>query len=380
MLGLRSPVVLVDRTRVAALVERSQLPADCQVIDFGDATLLPGLIDTHSHLCFDASAAPVESLQACSDLELAERIDRQSQRALAAGITAIRDLGDRGFATVAAARSRSASARSRPSLVCAGPPITTVAGHCHFLGGAVADSDSLPQLVRRWASRGVDVLKVMVTGGTLTPGSSPLDLQFTERQLRMLVQLAHVHGLPVTAHAHAAAGIKAAVQAGVDGLEHAKFWDQGGLVPDWQVIDLIAERGIAVCPTMGALPGAPPPPPAVAARTERARQLVGELAARGVVLVAGSDAGISLAKPHDVLPHSILEMAQCGMGNLAALRSATSIAAAVCGLPEQGRLRPGAEANVLVVDGDPLVNLSTLLRPRAVYRAGSPIRPVEVLV
>jgi len=372
MLPLRSPALQVaDDGRIAGVVERSELAADQPVVDLGPVTLLPGLLDTHTHLCFDASASPVEALAEQSDDQLADWIDQRAGQALAAGITTLRDLGDRDFATLAAARRYRTEPAARPHLVCAGPPLTTATGHCHFLGGALPDPDAAPEAVRRWAERGVDLIKVMVTGGTMTPGSDGLDLQFDEPQLRELVRQAHRLGLQVTAHAHAASGIRAAVRAGVDGLEHAKFWVPAGLEPDWQVIDQIAERGIAVCPTLGALPGAPPPPPAVAARAEQALALVGQLAARGVVLVAGSDAGISPAKPHDVLPHAIVAMAGCGMGNLAALRSATSVAAEACRLPGKGRLRPGCDADLLAVDGDPVADLTALLRPRAVYRAGS---------
>jgi len=371
MLPLRSPALVVTEDgRIARVVERSELAADQPVTDLGPVTLLPGLLDTHTHLCFDASADPVRALAALSDDQLADHIDRRAEQALAAGITTLRDLGDRRFATLAAARRHRTGGPARPQLACAGPPLTTASGHCHFLGGALIDPAAAPLAVRHWAARGVDLIKVMVTGGTMTPGSDGLDLQFDEPQLRELVHQAHELGLQVTAHAHAASGIRAAVRAGVDGLEHAKFWVADGLAPDWQVIDEIAERGIAVCPTLGALPGAPPPPPSVAARAEQALALVGQLAARGVALIAGSDAGISPAKPHDVLPHAILAMAGCGMGNLAALRSATAAAADACRLPGKGRLRPGCDADLLAVDGDPVADLAALLRPRAVYRAG----------
>jgi imidazolonepropionase-like amidohydrolase len=371
LLSLRAPALQVsDDGRIAGVVERSQLPADQPVLDLGAVTLLPGLVDTHTHLCFDASTNPVQALAQLSDEQLAARIDRHAEQALAAGVTTVRDLGDRRFATLGAARRYLVEGPSRPHLLCAGPPITTPAGHCHFLGGVLDTPESAPELIRHWAERGVDVIKVMVTGGTMTPGSDALDLQFPEQQLRTLVEHAHRHGLPVTAHAHAASGIRAAVRAGVDGLEHAKFWVPAGLEPDWEVVEQLAERGIAVCPTLGALPGAPPPPPAVAARAEQARALVGQLAERGVVLIAGSDAGISPAKPHDVLPYSIMELAGCGVPNPAALRSATSVAADACRLPGKGRLRPGCDADLLAVDGDPVADLTALLRPRAVYRMG----------
>ena len=215
----------------------------------------------------------------------------------------------------------------------------------------------------------------MVTGGDLTPGSDGLNVQFDAAELRAIVDTAHELGLIVTAHAHAAEGVRAAVLAGVDGLEHAKFWSPDGINPDWSVIELIVERGIAVCPTLGALPGAPPPPPAVARRSEQAAALVGELARLGANLIAGSDAGISPAKPHDLLPHSIGEMGRCGLSNQQALHSATRAAALACGLAGKGSLAAGFDADLIAVAGNPLADLAALHQVSAVFRAGQPVLP-----
>lgn len=355
---------------VIRVVSPIQVARGIPVHDLSDTTLLPGLIDTHTHLSFDAGQDPVNGLLTRSDTESLDLIVANGRRALAAGITTVRDLGDRGFLTLTAAAQNGAG----PTIVAAGPPLTSLEGHCHFLGGAVDDSPAaLQATVGDWARRGVRIIKIMCTGGTMTPGSDAVSVQFSQRAVDTVVRTAHELGLPVTAHAHGADGIRVAVHAGVDGLEHAKFWSEDGITPDMETIDAIAERGIWVCPTLGALPGAPPPPPPVARRSERAAQVVDLLNRCDVELIAGSDAGISPAKPHDVLPHSIEEMTRCGVNNMAAIRAATGLAAQACGLGSKGRIEPGMDADLIAVSGNPFKDITALRNVRAVYRAGKQV-------
>src|SRR5439155_1263149 len=171
--------------------------------DLGGAALLPGLVDTHVHLAFDASADPVGALAARSDEEVLEAMVRAGQAALRGGVTTVRDLGDRNYLSL--------GLRGRPGLptiVAAGPPVTTPAGHCHYLGGVAEPTEAgVRAAVREHVERGVDVIKIMASGGTLTPGTYQHLPQFTPELLRAAVDEAHRHGLQVTAHAHAVAGI-----------------------------------------------------------------------------------------------------------------------------------------------------------------------------
>ena len=298
-------------------------------------TLLPGLIDTHVHLGFDASTAPVAHLQAATDDALLQRMRANAATALAAGITTVRDLGDRAFLAVALRESFAAEPGTGPEIIAAGPPLTSPGGHCHFMGGEVAGEDGIRRAVRESVARGADLIKIMATGGALTPTSNPLAPQFTVAEVAAAVHEAHELGRPVTVHAHATVGMRLAVDAGADGIEHGMFWVEDGVRIDPALVDRIAENGTWICPTVGIRPdreGENPPPPAVAARLAHFPAVLAALHAAGVRVVAGSDAEIGPVKPHDVLPYSIRAMAAGGMSNLAALRSATSQPALACGV------------------------------------------------
>jgi imidazolonepropionase-like amidohydrolase len=218
----------------------------------------------------------------------------------------------------------------------------------------------------------------MATGGALTPTTNPLKPQFTVAEVAAAVHEAHELGRTVTVHAHATVGMQLAVDAGADGIEHGMFWVDDGVRIDPALVDRIAESRTWICPTAGIRPDRQadnPPPPAVAARLALFPTVLAALHAAGVRLVAGSDSGIAPVKPHDVLPFSIRAMANGGMSNLAALRSATSQAALACGVDNRkGQLAPGKDADILAVSGDPLTDLHALDQVRAVYRAGHRVR------
>ena len=199
----------------------------------------------------------------------------------------------------------------------------------------------------------------MASGGNLTPGSRQDLAQFPPEVLRAAVDEAHRLGLPVTAHAHAVAAIADAVAAGVDGLEHVTFWTEDGVDAPAYLIQLIADRRIIVGATVGMVPvpGAAPPP-AVAARMPGIIASSRRLYEAGAPMVAGTDAGISPVKPHDVVRHAPAMLCQLGgFSRAEALRAITSSAACVCGLGHRkGRIAPGFDADILAVDGDPITD------------------------
>ena len=230
--------------------------------------------------------------------------------------------------------------------------------------------------VREHAERGVDVIKVMASGGALTTGSDLCASQFTPDELAALVDEAHRNGLPVTAHAHALDAIVDGVGAGVDGLEHCTFVDGDRVRAPDDLVAAIVRRRIAVGATLGLAPVAGPiaPPPFIAKILPDVLRSHARLIRDGAVLVAGTDAGIAPIKPHGVLPHGLAQLVDLGMSPVEALAAGTSTAAQVCGLGDRkGRVRPGYDADLLAVDGDPLTDLRALLRPVAVLVAGRPV-------
>jgi imidazolonepropionase-like amidohydrolase len=369
-------MVVIDGSAIVGVDFGVAAPADADVHDLAGATLLPGLVDTHVHLCLDATDSPVDNLAARDDDEVLAAMVAAARVAALGGVTTVRDLGDRDFGSLQL-RGRS----ELPTILSAGPPITMAGGHCHFLGGAVAaGEDGVREGVRRRVERGVDVIKVMASGGVLTPGTRQEDAQFSVSELRAIVDEAHKHGLPVTAHAHAAPGVANAVAAGVDGLEHATFWTAEGVDAPPHVMAAIVDQRIVVGATAGLAPPPPgtvaDPPPEVLARLPHVIANLRRLWASGAVVVAGTDAGIGPTKPHDVLRYAPPMMhAGVGMSPAQALQIITAEAARVLGLGAvKGRLATGYDADILAVRGDPTSDLGALHTIEAVYVRGSRAR------
>jgi imidazolonepropionase-like amidohydrolase len=377
-LTARPSVVVADGVIAAVHGPAGPLPAGAHVMDLPGLTLMPGLVDAHLHLCFDATSDPVGHLAQADDNTLRERMAGAARRALRAGVTTVRDLGDRGYLALELRdRGPAGGAGPLPAIVAAGPPITTPGGHCHFLGGAASGERALRAAVRERAERGVDVIKVMASGGNMTPGSLPYEPQFGAASLRVIVDEAHRHGLPVTAHAHSARSITDAVAAGVDAIEHATFMTADGVDAPEAVIRAIAARRIAVGWTVGRDPGhVGTVPPQIASRMAGLLATRRRLYEAGAVLVPGSDAGVTPAKPHDVLRHAPNDLAAAGLSPAEILWAMTSRAAQACGLGHRkGRIAPGFDADILAVDGDPLADLAAIRRLRAVYADGRAVLP-----
>jgi imidazolonepropionase-like amidohydrolase len=344
----RGGVVVTEGSRISEIRLGSH-PSDVELID---GTLLPGLIDCHVHLCLDGL-----------DLTLAASLLKHQQ----AGVTTVRDLGDLRGAVLAG---------RGPNVIAAGAPLTTPRGHTWFLGGEVRGPAQIRAAVRERAAQGADVVKIMASGGVLTPGTDTAGTQFTDEELAAAVDEAHTLGLPITAHAHPQPAIRQALRAGVDGIEHCTS------VTD-ELADALAISGIAVCPTLGSDPSVVVPPEVLAMASRAGltqailQQGVARLAHAGVKIIAGSDAGLGPAKPHGILPRTLFEYVESGLTPAEALTAATSRAADECRIADRrGRLRPGLDADLVLVPGDPTIDIETLQHPLGVWVAGEQLTPL----
>ncbi len=373
-------VVFVDDGRIVGVESTTaDIPRGCRVLDRPTATVLPGLVDAHVHLLADSGPGALDRLAGYSDDDCARVIEQTLRVTLSSGVTTVRDMGDRNYA-VLEWRTQHAGAVA-PTIVASGPPITTPRGHCANMGGEAAGPVALRAAVRERAARGADLIKIMASGGAMTAGASMIHAQYSVQDLAVVVAEAHDAGLTVTAHAHPLAAIRDAITAGVDGIEHCTFMTPAGFdfAPD--VIAMLAERQIAVCPTLGSAPGATKMPPQLleivrlsGLTPERRYQKIVAMSEAGVRLVSGTDGGINPGKPHGILAQALAQLVLGGMTPADALASATSVAAEVCGLGHRkGSVQPGHDADLLVIDGDPLTDIATLTRVDTVILNGQPI-------
>ena len=376
--------VLVEGGRIIGVEPLgAAVPQDCSVSEH-DGTLLPGLIDAHTHLVTDSGRGALGRVAGYSDTEIEQVIDQALRDQLAAGVTTVRDLGDRDFVVVRRRDLQREEHRLEPTIVAAGPPITTRGGHCHFMGGEVDGASGLARAVSERAERDVDVVKVMGSGGVNTPGTEVTRNQFSTDELRGLVAGAHAVGLPVTAHAHGTEAVEQAIAVGVDGIEHCTCITAVGFGDvSEQTLESLARSGIVVCPTLGAdrevMTTPPPPLQAVLDRfgltvdemLKGRHQFVGRLHRAGVRIISGVDSGIEPGKRHGLLPWAVQDLVEGGLSRAEALSTATALAATAIGLGDRkGRLVPGTDADLLLVDGSLPQDLTALRAPQAVWLHG----------
>jgi imidazolonepropionase-like amidohydrolase len=368
--------VLVEDGRILAVDLGEVSPVDVPVVNLGDVTLVPGLIDTHVHLVYDASEEPVSALAARSDSDAIASMKEMAGVAARGGVTTLRDLGDRDYLSLAVRE-----VPGLPTVVAAGPPITTPAGHCHFLGSVAGPGVAgVRRAVREHADRGVDVIKLMASGGHLTAGTDPARSQFTLEELRAATDEAHRLGLPVVAHVHAPDSVARAAEADVDGLEHVTFWTETGVEAPQETLDLVGARRLVVGASAGFV-------------VDANRQLDQDFAVRlpgivdvmqrlhraGARIVPATDAGINPTKPHDVLRHALEQMVHLlGLSPFEALLTATSQAAEICGLGHRkGRIAAGFDADLVAVAGNPLDDIASIHRVTSVHVRGADWSRVE---
>ncbi|MDA1010127.1 MAG: amidohydrolase family protein [Chloroflexi bacterium] len=337
-----------------------------RVIDVSGCTVLPGLIEGHTHLAFNAQPDWRTVYDGDTPARMLLRMQGHAMVALRSGITTVRDLGAPTNLAVALREAIRSGLVAGPDLLVSGAPVTTTGGHCWFIGGEADGELGVRVAVRERVKAGVDWIKVMASGGNMTPGTNPFAPQFTVEELRAVREEAHRVGLGVTAHAHGVEGIRVAVEAGVDGLEHCSFQAPEGNTPDDALIARIAAEGILVSPTIsGGLATAEGTP-----RWESRGDVVRRIFAAGCRVAMSTDCGIPNT-PHEDLAISMHTLQRLvGLLPVEVLKLATSTSAVHLGLPDRGVIAEGTRADLLVVDGDPTEDIRALQRVRAVVRAG----------
>ena len=366
-------VVIGDRT-VDWAGPAEALPAECAALprtDYPGSTILPGLIDSHVHLGFDGGPDPAARMRSETDEQQLVLMLHSARELLGVGVTTARDLGARAYLDVVVRDAIAAGLARGPRLIVAARPITVTGGHCWFMGGEADSEDDLRRMVRTHHKRGADLVKVMSTGGFMTTGSAPWYAQFTAAQLAVIVEEAARVDKPVAAHVHGIEGIRRAVEAGVTTLEHCSFVTETNERRfDEPLAARIAERQIFVCPTINVNA------PYVAKLTGiNVGGHVKAMHEMGVRIIAGTDAGVDNT-PHHQYIGGLEYLVSLGFRPGEVLAMATTEAAAALGVGAiTGRLAPGYDADLIVVDGDPRADITVLGKLRRVIARGCDYLP-----
>jgi imidazolonepropionase-like amidohydrolase len=383
---LTDQTIVIDGERITAVGPTGSVavPAHAHLIDLSRATVLPGLIDTHTHLTGDPRQSGYQGL-GISDIRAALYGARSARITLEAGFTSVRNVGASGFGDVALRDAINEGELPGPRMRVSGYPIGIIGGHCdnnllpvdyHYTERGVASGPwEARAKVREMAKYGADVIKICASGGVLSKGDEPGAEQLSLEEMTAIVEEAHKLGRRVAAHAHGAQSIRDAILAGVDSVEHASLIDDEGirlarakgtyLVMDIYDDDFILQEGAK----SGMLPES-------LAKEKALGQLQRDNFRKawkgGDKMAFGTDAGVY---PHGDNARQFAYMVQYGMTPMQAIQAATINAADLIGWKDRvGSIAPGKFADIIAVQGDPTRDPTELTRVRFVMKGGAVVK------
>lgn len=377
---IEKPLIVAEDGRITQVgTQGGTIAADARRIDLGDVTLLPGLIDMHVHLTSDPTLSGLQRLRYPGSFWTAIGT-AMAKKTIEAGFTTVRNVGSARYDDVGLKLAIERGAIPGPRIVPATYAIGATGGHCDSNGlpadfvmertGIADGPDAIRKKVRELHKYGAEVIKYCATGGVLSLGTSIGAQQLTQDEMNALVDEAHMLGLKVAAHAHGTAGIKAAIRAGVDTVEHASLADAEGIelakkAGTWFSMDIYNDDYILA---EGAKNGLAPENLAKEKEVGlRQRQTFQAAWKAGVKMVFGSDAGVY---PHGDNARQFGKMVEWGMRPIDAIRAATIRAAEALGREDVGQIAPGRFADIIAVAGNPLEDVATLRDVKAVVKGG----------
>jgi imidazolonepropionase-like amidohydrolase len=382
--ALEHAYVAVDGEIITAVGPQSELEGSAgrfaHEIDLGpETTLLPGLINMHTHMSFSAGASIFDDHQQESYETKVIRSVENLQTALRTGVTTVRDCGTLNsiaFAVRAAVESRTMLG---PRVIASGAGITITGGHLWFCGVEADNEAEVRRAVRAQVKAGADFIKVFATGGNSTPGTNTLAAQYSEAEMCALTEEARRLDRRVASHVHGTPGVYTSIAARVTTIEHCSFLQPAGIRFEPEQARRIAQAGIYVCPTIfqgrgkflarDQEQGLAWVEPFVQLRDARF-QLVRSLVEQGVRLVSGSDAGVAFNAFSDYPSDLIFTVEGTDLSPIFVLKSATSVAAEALGRSDLGVIAPQKAADLLAVQGNPLQDIRALNAPLLVVARG----------
>ena len=375
------PVVVISADKIQSLSEdKAAVSPTTRIIDLGNATILPGFIDVHTHLTMNVGGGGYEGLGV--SIPRAALIGAKNARlTLSAGFTTVRNVGAEGYSDVALRDAIDAGDVLGPRMQVSGPPLGISGGHCdnsllpfefHHSAEGVADGEqAVMHRVREVIKYGADVIKFCASGGVFSKGDNPLLEQYSPAEMNVLITEAHRLGRKVATHAHSSIAIKDAVRAGVDSIEHGIFIDEEG-------INLMKEHHTFLVPTSYPLfwfeqhESEMRLPPWVIEKAAiiipAAKKNVAQAFKAGVRVALGTDAGVY---PHGQNGGEFWSMVQLGLTPVQALQAGTVNAAELMGWSDRvGVIRPGMFADIVAVPGDPISDIHALEHVQFVMKGG----------
>ena len=379
---ISNAVVLIENDRISAVGAGLSVPPGAQVIDLGGATVLPGFIDCHTHVTGQPGDNFYEDLFKRSPIDEAVTAHIYAKRTLEAGFTTIRDVGSEEFVDVALKKAINHGDIPGPRMLVAGLPLSATGGHGDLNGyspylsfktfSGVADGiDAIRKLVRTDVRQGADVIKVLATAGVLSEEDSEGAPQYSQEELDTVVQEANMWERRVAAHAHGAEGIKRAIRAGVNSVEHASFIDDEGIrlakeKGTFLVMDIYNDDYIMTEYARRGYPQAILEKEKRVGRTQRENFRKAWKA--GAKMAFGTDAGVY---PHGDNARQFAKMVEWGMTPMEAITAATASAADLLGWSDRiGTLQKGRFADLVAVNGDPLADVTILQKVQFVMKGG----------
>lgn len=371
--GVLEADVLIDGDTIQLVGDASDADVD-ERIDVSGQFVVPGMIDTHVHLMMDARP-DAESVQGDSEATMAYRAAENLRKQAKAGVTTTRDLGAAETLAIDAREAVADGQIRGPRVQSAGKNVVMTGGHGHWFGREADGPHEVRKAVREQLKAGADAIKCMATGGVLTTGAQTGAPELTPEELEALVDTADAAGVPTAAHCHGTQGIKNAVYAGIDSVEHGTFMDE-------EAAELMADRDTYWVPTLSALKGivenrdAGIPEQAVEKGEDAAQRMAAawEYALEADVPIAmGTDAGTPFNR-HEDAAHELAYMVEYGLDAEGALEAATVNAADLLGLDDTGLIEKGYRSDLLVLSENPLEDVLAWQSPEQVYVAGERVR------
>jgi imidazolonepropionase-like amidohydrolase len=385
---LADQTIWIEGDRIKAIGKAadisSQVPPGAKTIDLSNSTVLPGLIDCHTHLTYAPYMAGPAGLHISYPRQAL--IGAHNARVtLEAGFTTVRNVGANGYSDIALRDSIKAGEVIGPRILASGPALSITGGHgdenflapqFNFSSDGVADGvDGVTAKVRENIKYGADVIKFMATGGVLSEGDNPALAQYSPEEMKAIVDTAHGLGRKVAAHAHGALGIKYAVLAGVDSIEHGSYMNE-------EDIQLMKQHGTYLVPTLylgdwlmdnlstiGLTPNMIEKAKIV---LPIARQNIAIAFKSGVKVAFGTDAAVY---PHGLNAREFAVMVKLGLSPLQSIQAATVNAADLLGWSDRiGTLEAGKFADIIAIDGDPVADVRVLENVRFVMKGGEVIK------